>query len=486
MPRAGRILIVDDEVNARGVLAELLRDDGYEVETAAAALAALAIYEAFAPHAVITDLRMPGMDGIELVKKVCAHNLPAAVIVMTASSEVQTAVDAMRAGAADYLTKPINFDELRVVLDKVLETERLRRETRQLRARVGARVAPSNIIGTAPAMQRVLEIIDQVAPTRATVLITGETGTGKDLVANAIHQRSPRASGPFIKLHCAGLAGSLLESELFGHERGAFSGALTRKDGRLSLADGGTLFLDEIAEISPAIQVKLLRFLQDREIERAGGTRTLRLDVRIIAASTCNLSDEVARGRFRKDLFYRLSVVTLELPPLRERRSDIPVLARLFLERCARDKARGKARDKARDKDRANDPPLDGFTPEARDLLAGHDWPGNVRELENTIERAVVLATGSWIEPRHLAPTVRPSPAAGTTRLPVIPGATMAELERYAITETLKATGGSTSKAADVLGISTRTIQYRLHQYNQARSDLDVGRRTGSGTMTKP
>jgi DNA-binding NtrC family response regulator len=460
--------VVDDEVNARTALAELLRDEGYDVETAADAFKALGKYESFAPHVVVTDLKMPGMDGIELVKKIRAGEDPAAVVVMTAFGAVATAVDAMRAGAADYLTKPLNFDELLVVLDKVLETEQLRRETRQLRARVRDRVAPNNIIGVAPPMQRVFEVVDQVAPSRATVLLTGESGTGKELVANAIHQRSPRAGGPFIKLHCAALAESLLESELFGHERGSFTGAMARKDGRFSLADGGTLFLDEIGEISPSIQVKLLRFLQEHEFERVGGTQTIRVDVRVIAATNRNLPEEVAKGRFREDLFYRLNVVSLEMPPLRDRKSDIPALARFFLDRYAK----------------ANDKKIEELSPQTLELLVSHDWPGNVRELENAIERAVVLATGSQIEPRHLPTTVRPSAGGGTPGMPVIPGATMAELERYAILETMKATGGSTSKAAEMLGISTRTIQYRLHEYNEApRSDVEVVRKDGSNTI---
>jgi two-component system NtrC family response regulator/two-component system response regulator HydG len=401
------------------------------------------------------------MDGIELVKKIRASDDPAAVVVMTAFGAVQTAVDAMRAGAADYLTKPLNFDELLVVLDKVLEHEQLRRETRQLRQRVRDRVAPNNIVGTAPAMQRVFEVIDQVAPSRATVLITGESGTGKELVANAIHQRSPRAQKPFVKLHCAALAETLLESELFGHERGSFTGAMARKDGRFSIADGGTLFLDEIGEISPSIQVKLLRFLQEHEFERVGGTQTIRVDVRVIAATNRNLVEEVAKGRFREDLFYRLNVVTLEMPALRERTTDIPALAKFFLEKFAKE----------------NDKPIEGFAPETLDRLMAHDWPGNVRELENAVERAVVLASGPLIEPRHLPATVRPS-AALVPGMPLIPGATLAEIERYAILETLKMTGGSTSKAAEVLGISTRTIQYRLHEYNEApRSEVDVVRR---------
>ncbi len=466
MARTGRILVVDDEVNARTALAELLRDEGYEVETAADAFKALGKYEAFTPHVVVTDLKMPGMDGIELVKKIRGSEDPAAVVVMTAFGAVSSAVDAMRAGAAEYLTKPLNFDELLVVLDKVFENQELRRETRHLRQRVRDRVAPGNIVGVAPPMQRVFEVVDQVAPSRATVLITGESGTGKELVANAIHQRSPRASGPFIKLHCAALAESLLESELFGHERGSFTGAMARKDGRFSLADGGTLFLDEIGEISPAIQVKLLRFLQEHEFERVGGTQTIRVDVRVIAATNRNLSEEIAKGRFREDLFYRLNVVALEMPPLRDRRTDIPALAKFFVDRYA--KENGKT--------------IEGFAPETLELLCSYDWPGNVRELENAIERAVVLTTGPNIETRQLPAHVRPkmTPAG----MPVIPGATMGDIERYAILETLKATGGSTSKAAEMLGISTRTIQYRLHQYNEApRSDVDVVRK---GAPDKP
>ncbi|MBA2540004.1 MAG: sigma-54-dependent Fis family transcriptional regulator [Deltaproteobacteria bacterium] len=460
MTRSGRILVVDDEVNARTALAELLRDEGYEVETAADAFKALGKYDSFGPHVVVTDLKMPGMDGIELVKKLRAMEDPATVVVMTAFGAVSSAVDAMRAGAAEYLTKPLNFDELVVVLDKVFEHQDLRRETRQLRARVRDRVAPNNIVGSSPPMQQVFEIVDQVAPSRATVLITGESGTGKELVANAIHQRSPRANGPFIKLHCAALAESLLESELFGHEKGSFTGAAARKDGRFSLADGGTLFLDEIGEISPAIQVKLLRFLQEHEFERVGGTQTIRVDVRIIAATNRNLVEEVAKGRFREDLFYRLNVVALEMPPLRDRRTDIPSLAKFFLDRYAKQNAK----------------PIDSFAPETLELLVSYDWPGNVRELENAIERAVVLTNALILEPRFLPASVQPRPS--PTGAPMIPGATMAALERYAILETLKATGGATSKAAEMLGISVRTIQYRLHQYNEApRSEVDVVRK---------
>jgi DNA-binding NtrC family response regulator len=458
LPQHGRILVVDDEVNARTALAELLRDEGYEVETAADAFKALGKLEAFSPDVVLSDLKMPGMDGIELVKKIQVMEDAPAVVVMTAFGAVQSAVDAMRAGAAEYLTKPLNFDELLVVLTRVLDHQRLRSEARRMRQRLTERVARQNIVGASPPMQRVFEIIEQVAPSKATVLLTGESGTGKELVAAAIHERSSRAQGPFVKLHCAALAESLLESELFGHERGAFTGAVARRDGRFLMADGGTLFLDEIGEISPSLQVKLLRFLQEHEFERVGGDQTIRVDVRIIAATNRDLREEVARGRFREDLYYRLNVVNVELPPLRERKADVPSLARFFLDRFA--KENGKI--------------LDGFAPDTVELLLAHEWPGNVRELENAIERAVVMATGPIVEPRQLPPAVRPA-VKSSSSLPPVPGSTLADLEKYAILETLSSVGGSTSKAADILGISVRTIQYRLHQYNAApRSDVAV------------
>jgi DNA-binding NtrC family response regulator len=455
--RRGRILVVDDEANARTALADLLGDEGFEVETAADAFKALGKLEAFSPHVVVTDLHMPGMTGIELVGKLRASEDPPAIVMMTAFADVPSAVDALRAGASHYLLKPIQLDELVLHLEKIFETQQLRRETRQLRARVRERVAPNNIVGTSAPMQRVFEVVDQVAPSKATVLITGESGTGKELIANALHQRSPRASGPFVKLHCAALAETLLESELFGHEKGAFTGAVARKEGRFELAHGGTLFLDEIGEISQSIQVKLLRFLQEHEFERVGGTQTLKVDVRVIAATNRKLADEVAKGRFREDLYYRLNVVALEMPALRERRDDITALALFFLERYA--KANGKD--------------IEGFVPETMERLTGYDWPGNVRELENAVERAVVLTNGKHIEPRVLPQQVTPKPLAPGA--PRIPGSTLAEIEKFAILETLAAEGGSTSRAAEVLGISVRTIQYRLHEYQEApRSAVDA------------
>ncbi|MBL9014923.1 MAG: sigma-54-dependent Fis family transcriptional regulator [Myxococcales bacterium] len=457
--RSGRILVVDDEVNARRALSSLLHDEGYEVETAADAFKALGKYASFEPHVVITDLKMPGMDGIELLARVKELEDPAAVILITAFSDVSSAVEAMRAGAADYLAKPLSLPHLLISLDRVFERDALRRETHLLRERVRERFAPRNIIGESPQMQRIFEIIDQVAPSRATVLITGESGTGKELVANALHERSPRRNGPFVKLHCAALAETLLESELFGHERGAFTGAIAKKDGRFQIADGGTLFLDEIGEISPAVQIKLLRFLQEHTFERVGGTKTIHVDVRVLVATNKNLVEEVAKGRFREDLFYRLNVVTIEMPALRDRKSDIPELAVAFLERFAREN--GKV--------------VDGFSQAALDVLRAYDWPGNVRELENAIERAVIFAAGPTFEPQHLPPTVRPSVPSGA---PQVPGATLAELTRHAILETLKSCGGSTSHAAAILGISARMIQYKLHQYRAApRSEVEAVRK---------
>ena len=331
MESRGRVLIVDDEANARTALAELLRDEGYQVETAADGFKALPKLDDFAPDLVLTDLKMPGMDGIDLMKKAREQDPERAVVVMTAYGAVDTAVAAMRQGAADYLTKPINVEELVLVLDRALERRKLRAEAGQLRQRLRERNRIAGIVGSSPAMQSVYDTVLQVAPSRASVLITGESGTGKELVAAAIHEHSPRASGPFVKLHCAALAETLLESELFGHERGAFTGAQARRDGRFQQADGGTLFLDEIGDITPATQVKLLRFLQEHEFQRVGGNQTIKVDVRVVAATNRDLLARVKEGLFREDLYYRLNVVSIEVPPLRARPSDIPLLAMHFL-----------------------------------------------------------------------------------------------------------------------------------------------------------
>jgi DNA-binding NtrC family response regulator len=447
---SSRILVVDDEANARAALAEILRQEGFNVETAADGFKALARMEEFGPDVVLTDLKMPGMDGVELLRKVRDAESEVPVVLMTAFGAVETAVSAMREGAADYLTKPLNTDELLVVLERALERRRLRKETATLRSQLAERYKFENIVGSSPEMQQVFKSIAQVAPSRATVLLTGESGTGKELVAAAIHHRSPRSNGPFVKLHCAALAESLLESELFGHERGAYTGADRRREGRFEQADGGSLFLDEIGEISPSTQVKLLRVLQEREFERVGSNQTLRVDVRVIAATNKDLKMLVDAGRFREDLFYRLNVINIRLPSLHERNSDIPALAMHFLRRYSEE----------------NNKTVDRIGDAALAQLVRHDWPGNVRELENVIERAVVLADGPTIEPLHLPPEI-----AATTKssgVPVIPGSSMADIERHAILKTLEAMGGSTSKAADVLGISVRKIQYKLQEYGAA------------------
>ncbi len=444
-----RILIVDDEINARTALVELLRDEGYAVDAAADAFKALGKVADFAPDLVLTDLKMPGMDGLQLLAKLREndHDLP--VIVMTAFGEVETAVKAMRVGARDYLSKPVNVEELSVVVARELEQRRLRAETGLLRQRLSEKYSFSNIIGSSAPMQAVFKTVAQIAPSRASVLITGESGTGKELIAAAIHERSPRAKGPFVKLHCAALAESIMESELFGHERGSFTGAQSRRDGRFFQAHNGTLFLDEIGEISPAVQVKLLRFLQEREFERVGGNETITVDVRVLAATNRNLQQMVADGKFREDLYYRLNVITIEMPALRARPSDVPLLASFFLRKYAAE----------------NGKEVRGFSSEALEMLAGYGWPGNVRELENVVERAVVLAQSAEVTPGDLPAQL----AATRTRIGLqIPGATMEEIERYAITKTLESTGGSTSRAAEILNISVRKIQYKLHEYESA------------------
>jgi DNA-binding NtrC family response regulator len=449
MAHRGRILIVDDESNARAALGEILREEGYATETAADGFKALGKLDEFAPDVILTDLKMPGLDGIAFMEKARAAAPGAVFVVMTAFGTISSAVEAMKKGAENYLLKPLDPEALGAVVERAMEKARLVQEARRLRDRLRERNAFSHIVSADPKMQAVLELVAQVGPSKASVLIAGESGTGKELIAEAIHAASPRAKAPFVRLHCAALSESLLESELFGHERGAFTGAVARREGRFKQADGGTLLLDEIGEIPPAVQVKLLRFLQEKAFERVGGNETLKVDVRVIAATNRDLGAEIKRGAFREDLFYRLNVVTIELPALRDRRGDIPVLASFFLRRYAAE----------------NGKTLDTFTDDALETLLEYDWPGNVRELENVVERAVVLCDGPRIDKKHLPPAVVPSEQ--RDGLPPIPGSTIADLERYAILKTLEACSGSTSKAATVLGVSPRKIQYKLHEYAQ-------------------
>ncbi|HEX8796777.1 MAG TPA: sigma-54 dependent transcriptional regulator [Polyangiaceae bacterium] len=446
-PSKGRILIVDDESNARAALSEILGEEGYATETAADGFKALGKLEEFGPDVILTDLKMPGLDGIAFMEKARAAAPGAVFVVMTAFGTISSAVDAMRKGAENYLLKPLDPGALGAVVERAMEKAKLLQETQRLRDRLRERNAFSHIVSSDPKMNAVLELVAQVGPSRASVLITGESGTGKELIAEAIHLASPRAKAPFVRLHCAALSESLLESELFGHERGAFTGAVGRRDGRFKAADGGTLFLDEIGEVSPAVQVKLLRFLQEKTFERVGGNETLRVDTRVIAATNRDLGAEIKKGTFREDLFYRLNVVTIELPPLRERRGDIPTLASFFLRRYAAE----------------NGKHIDTLSADALATLRDYAWPGNVRELENAIERAVVLCDGPVVQKGHLPSSVVPSEDRGGP--PPIPGTTIADLERYAILKTLEACGGSTSKAATVLGVSPRKIQYKLHEY---------------------
>jgi two-component system response regulator HydG len=445
--KKAKILVVDDEASARSGLTKLLEQEGYEVETAADGLLALELLAEKAPNLIVTDLKMPNMDGMQLVAKVREQYPDIPTIVTTAFSDVSAAVQAMRAGAEDYLTKPVDFEALLLAVERALQRRELAAEAENLRRQLRTRdhAGLEGLLGTSPAMQRVYAMAKQVAPSRATVLITGESGTGKGELARALHALSPRSKAPFVSLHCAALAESLLESELFGHEKGAFTGADRRRIGRFEQADGGTLFLDEIGEIPAATQVKLLRVLQEKTLERVGGNETIKVDVRLVAATNKDLANEVRERRFREDLYYRLNVVHIDMPALRLRGQDVVVLADHFLRKFAQENHRQ----------------IDGLSAAARSKLMAHRWPGNVRELENAMERAVVFTEGNVVEADALPFDAAPDSPDGVR----IPGATLAELEKYAILTTLDAAEGSTSRAAEILDISVRTIQYRLHEY---------------------
>jgi two-component system NtrC family response regulator/two-component system response regulator HydG len=449
-------VVIDDEVNAAAALETLLKEDGYDVARAHEAPGGLALVEKTDPDIVLTDLRMPGMDGLELLAKVKELRPDTMVILMTAFGTVKTAVRAMKLGAEDYLPKPIDVEELEVILQRVLEKKHLLEETRMLRERVHQKYRFDNLVGESPEMLAAFKTVRQVAPSSSSVLLLGESGTGKELFAQALHQNSPRKDKPFIKVACAALPETLLESELFGHEKGSFTGALYARAGRFEMADGGTLFLDEIGDISPPVQIKLLRFLEEREFERVGSNRTYKVDVRIVCATHRDLTKKLVDGSFREDLYYRLNVIEIHIPPLRDRGSDIPVLAHHFLKRYAD----------------ANRKDVRGIADEALALLLRHSWPGNVRELENAIERAVVLANEPVLTPDHF-PTLRRitaelAPAAANGLGVAIPGSTFADIEREAILRTLEAVGGSTSRAASLLQISARKIQYKLKEYHDA------------------
>jgi two-component system NtrC family response regulator/two-component system response regulator HydG len=453
-----RVLIVDDDNDARTGLADVLRGRGFRVETARDGFKALRKLEDFAPDLLVTDLRMPGMDGLALARRAREIDPDSVAIVMTAYGAVDSALGAIRDGVTDYVLKPFRIDDVLRVIEPALAQRRLRRDAARLRAgRVDDDTRLHQLVGASPVMRAMFDTLVQVAPSRASVLVTGESGTGKELVARALHELSPRAAGPFVTVHAAALAETLLESELFGHERGAFTGAAARREGRFQQAQGGTLFLDEIGDLSLMTQVKLLRFLQEREFERVGGNQTIKVDVRVVAATNADLREKVRAGAFREDLFYRLNVISIAVPPLRLRASDVVLLAAHFLDRFAYESARK----------------IRGFAPDALARLAAHGWPGNVRELENAIERAVVVCRGAEIGVADLPPEV----AGGERRAgdaPVVPGATLEEVERHTILATLEHTGGSTSRAAEILGVSVRTVQKRLRLYSETSRDDGV------------
>jgi len=448
-----RILVVDDEAGTRTALKELLTTQGYTVVTAEDGEVALERIVELPPDIIVTDLDMPKVNGLELLTQVRERSEQLPVIVVTSATEIRSAVDAMRAGAENYLTKPIDYDELNLAIGRAIENRNVRIENENLRRQVRETQGDGvqGLLGTSPVMQSVYRLARQVAPSRATVLITGESGTGKGELARAIHALSPRAQKPFIAVHCAALAETLLESELFGHEKGSFTGADRRRLGRFEQAHEGTLFLDEVGEIPAATQIKLLTVLQERKFERVGGNESIKTDVRIIAATNRDLASDVKEGRFREDLYYRLNVVHVEMPPLRLRGGDTLTLAEHFLQRYALE----------------NHKDIQGFSERARTKVRTYRWPGNVRELENAIERAVVMCEGEMIDDEHL-----PHGTASAAMLEgvAVPGSTMAELERFAILKTLEAVEGSTVRAAELLDISVRTIQYRLHEYGLAKA----------------
>jgi DNA-binding NtrC family response regulator len=444
------ILIVEDEPKMLRLLELTLAEEGFATRAAADAETGLKILVQEQIDLVVTDLKLPGMNGLEFLQAVKRTNASIPVVVMTAYGTVETAVEAMKAGASDYVLKPFSLEEIKLIIHKELDVHRLREENRSLREALGHRYEFKNIVARSPKMQEVLATVDRVAPSNSTVLLGGESGVGKDLIARAIHQHSRRASGPFIKINSTAIPENLLESELFGYERGAFTGAATSKPGKFELADKGTIFLDEIGDVPGSTQVKLLRVLQEREFERLGGTKTLKVDVRVVAATNQDLRAALEQGTFREDLFYRLNVVPISIPPLREHKEDIPYLADYFIERFARDSGK----------------PITGITAAAQKVLMEFHWPGNVRELENIIERAVALSNSTVLDVSDIRLDREPSTSAGTGAGAAAPfppeGQTLEQFEDDIIKEALRRANGNKSQAARLLGLSRNALRYRL------------------------
>jgi len=440
------LLIVDDEKSARDGLVRALKNK-YRVFTAENGTSALEQLEKQQIDLLLSDVRMPGMDGITLMKKALVKHPELVCIILTAYGDVELAVEAMKQGATDFMTKPINLDTLEIVLERVLKNKKIEMENERLRVQLDTKYGLENIIGRSHAMQEVFDTIRQVAQSRATVLIQGESGTGKELVAKAIHQLSPRSKGPFVPVHCAALSQNLLESELFGHEKGAFTGAMERRIGRFEKADSGSLFLDEISEIDASVQVKILRALEERQIERVGGDQLINVDSRLIAATNKDLKKMVEEGTFREDLFYRLYVVVITLPPLRDRQDDILLLLSHYL--AFFNKENGKS--------------IEGFTAAAVDVLSGYRWPGNVRELRNVVERMVVLSRKKLLDVSDIPASIRDQSLSADVRVDA--DLTVEEMEKRMIIQALEKTGGNRTKAAEKLGISRRTLHRKIKEY---------------------
>jgi DNA-binding NtrC family response regulator len=448
MMHGANILVVDDEVNIRGALVTLLQKKGHDVRGVGTGEEALEHLAIAAAELVITDLKMPGMGGMEFLRRLKDKWPDTEVVVMTAYGSIDTAVEAMRSGAYDYLTKPIDRERFPIVVDKALERHALAHENKQLRDRLDVRTRFDQMVGESEPLQHVYNLVDMVADSAVTVLLTGESGTGKELVARAIHHKSIRANGPFVTLNCGALPENLFESELFGYERGAFTGAMMTKVGRFELADGGTLLLDEVGELSLKSQVDFLRVLETKEFRRLGGTKLITVDARIIAATNRNLEEAVKQGDFREDLYYRLNVVPIRLPPLRERGDDIPLLAERFLSEFTAQHRR-EPKDVSRD---------------AMRLLRLYAWPGNIRQLRNLMERLVITVRDSDIHPEHLPEEIQASKEDARTMLVAL-GSSLRDIERETIRRTLAEVTNHREKAAKLLGISPRALQYKIKEY---------------------
>ncbi|MFQ5648467.1 MAG: sigma-54-dependent transcriptional regulator [bacterium] len=455
------ILVVDDEPMISGMLQDALSKKNYEVRVAGTGKAAVAALKERQFDLVITDVYLPDLNGIEILKRAKQIEPSTGVIVITAHSSVESAVKAMKIGAYDYLTKGFSLAEIEVTVEKFFKYQRLVKENELLRSELGSRYGIENIIGNSGEMQNVFEIVEMVAPTNATVLVQGASGTGKELIAKAIHQKSPRRQRSLVKTNCAAIPEGLMESELFGHEKGAFTGALRTTKGRFELADGGTLLLDEISEVKLTLQAKLLRVLQEKEFEKVGNPESMHVNVRIIATTNRDLKQEVEKGTFREDLFYRLNVVPIHLPSLRERKEDIPLLVEHFIEKYAKENTR----------------PIIGIEDNALSHLLQYDWPGNVRELENTIERAVVICKDKYIQLRHLYFGDQER-SINKNRKPAVTlpsGMTLKEMERQLILQTLNEQNGNRTWTSQKLGISVRTLRNKLQEYRKKNSSNENG-----------